>query len=82
MNCAVGDILSQFYDKNGNIVECDLHERLVTTKLNVLKTYSNVIGVAVGESKVDAIHAALLGGYLDVLVTDEDTAQLLAEVKS
>ena len=31
---------------------------------------------------VEAIHAALLGGYLDVLVTDEDTAQLLAEVKS
>ena len=41
-----------------------------------------VIGVAAGESKVEAIHAALLGGYLDVLVTDEDTAQLLAEVKS
>jgi len=82
MNGAVGDILSQFYDKNGNIVECDLHDRLVTTKLDVLKTYSNVIGVAAGEGKVEAIHAALLGGYLDVLVTDEDTAQLLADVKS
>ena len=82
MNGAVGDILSQFFDKKGNIVECDLHDRLITTKLDVLKTYSNVIGVAAGESKVEAIHAALLGGYLDVLVTDEDTAQLLAKVKS
>ena len=82
MNGAVGDILSQFYDKNGNIVECDLHDRLVSTKLEELKTYSNVIGVAAGESKIEAIHAALLGGYLDVLVTDEETAQLLAEIKS
>lgn len=82
MNGAVGDILSQFFDKDGNIIETDLHNRLVTTKLDVLKTYSNVIGVAAGDSKIEAIHAALLGGYLDVLVTDEDTAQLLADIKS
>jgi len=81
MNGAVGDILSQFYDKNGKVINCELHNRLVTTKLDVLKQYNNVIGVAAGESKVNAIHAALIGGYLNVLITDEDTAKRLVDVK-
>ena len=37
----------------------------------------NVIGLAAGAQKVEAIRAALLGGFLDVLVTDEATATLL-----
>src|SRR4030042_4357515 len=81
MNGAVGDILSQFYDKNGKVINCELHNRLITTKLDVLKQYNNVIGVAAGESKVNAIHAALIGGYLNVLITDEDTAKRLVDIK-
>src|SRR3989304_8586068 len=29
MNGAVGDILSQFYDKNGKVINCELHNRLI-----------------------------------------------------
>lgn len=79
MNGAVGDILSQFYDKDGNMIETELHNRLISTKLEVLKNMDNVIGVAGGESKVDAIHAALTGGYFDVLITDEKTAASLTQ---
>lgn len=78
MNGAVGDILSQFFDKDGNVIDFDFHKRLITTHLDTLKTYKNVIGVAGGESKVEAIHASLLGGYLNVLITDENTAEQLA----
>lgn len=77
MSGAVGDILSYFYDKNGNIVDFELHDRLISTKLDILKDMQNVVGVAGGESKVEAIHGALMGGYLDVLITDECTAESL-----
>ena len=36
-----------------------------------------MIGVAAGDSKVEAIHAALKGQYLDVLITDDRTAEKL-----
>ena len=42
-----------------------------------LKKLDNVIGVAAGPSKVNAIRAALRGKYLDILITDEDTARQL-----
>jgi len=36
-----------------------------------------VIGIAAGSDKVTAIRAALRGGYLNALVTDEETAEQL-----
>ena len=44
-----------------------------------MKKLDNVIGVAGGESKENAILAVLQGGYLDVLITDEDTAAHLLD---
>lgn len=82
MNGAVGDILSQFYDKNGNKIECDLHNRLVTTSLDTLKNMNNVVALAGGPDKVESIHAALTAGYIDVLITDEDTAESLVKLKN
>ena len=37
----------------------------------------NVIGLAAGADKIEAIRAVLRGGYLDILITDEPTANLL-----
>ena len=51
----------------------------MSTPLKELQKLENVIGVAGGPMKVDAILAALRGKYLDVLITDEDTAQALLE---
>ena len=78
MQGAVGDVLSHFLDKDGNPVETDIEDRLISTPLATLKELENVIGVAAGSHKVDAIRAVLRGKYLDVLITDEATAlQLL-----
>lgn len=77
MNGAVGDILSQFYDKDGNKINSELHDKLITVKLEKLKEKKNVIGVAGGQSKINSIHAALKGGYIDILITDELTAESL-----
>ncbi len=43
----------------------------------MLKNSENVIGVAGGEEKVPAIDAALKGGFIDTLITDEETAKSL-----
>ncbi|MCD8351578.1 MAG: hypothetical protein LUC93_13300 [Planctomycetaceae bacterium] len=74
---AVGDVLSHFLDARGGLVDTDIEEKLISTPLPTLKSLDNVIGVAAGSAKVEAIRAALLGEYLDVLITDEDTAEAL-----
>ena len=79
MRGAAGDLLSHFIDENGELIETPLEERLISTSLFTLKSLQNVIGVAAGESKVDAIRAALRGQYLDVLITDDHTASCLVE---
>ncbi len=79
MKGAVGDILSHFIDKDGKLVDNSIEDRLIAQSLETLKTFPNVIGVAAGASKVNAISAALRGQYLDVLITDVDTAELLLE---
>lgn len=76
-NGAVGDILSHFIDKNGEPVSTALEARTISTELDAIKQLKNVIGVAAGPGKADAIRAVLRGAYLDVLVTDEDTARVL-----
>ena len=77
MHNAVGDVLCHFLDKNGNLIHTPIEDRLISTSLDQLKQLPNVIGLAAGASKVDAIRAVLRGGYLDILITDESTATLL-----
>ncbi|WP_077612147.1 sugar-binding transcriptional regulator [Clostridium sp. Marseille-P2415] len=79
MQGAVGDILSHFIDKDGNPIHTDIEERLLSTPLSTLRTLPNVIGVAAGNSKLKAIRASLKGGYLNALITDEQTALNLIE---
>jgi DNA-binding transcriptional regulator LsrR (DeoR family) len=74
---AAGDLLSQFYDINGEILNIDFHKQLISTEINVLKSLNNVVAVAGGLEKKDAIIGALKGGYIDVLITDELVAQSL-----
>ena len=76
---AVGDILSHFIDANGQLVDGEIDERMISTSLEDLKSLHNVIGVAGGPGKVEAIRAVLNGRYLDVLITDEHTAAALLE---
>ncbi|MCE5343921.1 MAG: sugar-binding transcriptional regulator [Eubacteriales bacterium] len=82
MQGAVGDLLSHFIDRDGNLIETPLEQRLISTSLDKLKKLQNVIGVAAGDVKVNAIHAALRGGYLDVLVTDDRTASKLLALET
>lgn len=77
MKGAVGDILSHFIDKNGIPIKDDLDNRLIGLSLEKLKQLHNVIGVAGGLRKAEAIRAVLQGKYLDVLITDTTVAEEL-----
>ena len=79
MQNAVGDILSQFFDKDGNKIDIPLHKRLVSVDISELKNRNDVVGVAGGIHKREAIKGALNGNYFDIFITDEDTANYLIE---
>lgn len=77
MQGAVGDLLTHFIDINGNPVSSHIEGRLLSTPLETLRELNHVIGIAGGDSKKEAIRASLNGNYLDILITDEDTAASL-----
>ena len=74
---AVGDVLCHFLGADGQLIPTPIEDRLIATPLDGLKAIPNVVGLAAGAQKVEAIRAVLRGGYLDVLITDEATADLL-----
>lgn len=73
----VGEVCTHFYDKDGKEVEPPFRNRIISI---ALKDYKNIplrVGVAGGVEKVEAIRAALVGGYINALITDAETAKLL-----
>lgn len=79
-NGGVGDILGRFINGAGEIVSPELESRTIGVDLKTLKRIKNSIGVAVGENKASITRAALKGGFMTTLITDEKTAkEVLAE---
>jgi DNA-binding transcriptional regulator LsrR (DeoR family) len=76
---AVGDICGQHFDINGKKVDVDISSRAVAINLEKLKKIPQVIAVAGGEMKGDAILAALRGGFAGILVTDDAAARWVVE---
>lgn len=74
---AVGDIGSRFYDADGKQIKHPLNDLVIGLDLEEFKKIPQVIGIVEGAHKVESIRAALKGGYLDVLVIDDVTADLL-----
>lgn len=72
---AVGVIAGRFIDAHGQPVSGPLDERTIGISLEMLKAIDMSIVVAGGFDKVQAILAALRGGYIDVLVTDAATGR-------
>lgn len=75
----VGDICSRFFDVDGVQVQTSISERTITIPLETIKKTRLRIGVAESKEKLDGILGALNGGYMNVLVTTEETARLLLE---
>ena len=74
---AVGDVLGHFVDAKGAIVETELSARSITFPMADLRR-KTVVAIAGGPGKIAALEAALAGGFLKGLITDEATAMALA----
>ena len=75
----VGDICTNFYDIQGNILNLSLHNKMIGLGLKELKHIPIVIGVACCEAKKKAILGALRGGHINIIVTNKKVAEYLIE---
>jgi DNA-binding transcriptional regulator LsrR (DeoR family) len=74
-----GDICTNFYDIQGNILNLSLHDKMIGLGLKELKYIPIVIGVACCEAKKEAILGALRGGHVNIIVTNKGVAEYLIE---
>ncbi len=72
---AVGDVLGRFFDLQGLPVHSDIDDRVIGLAPDELRGIPTRIAVVAGEAKAAAILGALRGGYANVLIADEATAQ-------
>jgi len=72
---AVGDILATPFDETGAFVDVGFTRRLLTIPFEDLKKVPVVAGIAGGRHKTQALLGALRSGYLNTLITDEDSAR-------
>ena len=66
-------------DANGREVANDLSERVLNLRLPDLMRIPNLIVAAAGAAKADAVLATLRGGIPNVLVVDQETAELVMQ---
>jgi DNA-binding transcriptional regulator LsrR (DeoR family) len=74
---AVGDICLRFFDAEGRHVSSDVDGRVIGVTLDQLRQADRSVGIAGGPRKYEAIRGALLGGLVNVLITDHVTAARL-----
>lgn len=74
---AVGEISGQTFNHLGELVVSDKAQKAVSIDLKYLKDIPCVIGISGGMAKANAIHGALTGQMLDVLVTDHYVAEAI-----
>lgn len=77
---AVGDILGQFFDRDGKPIDHSLNRRAIALPLEALPGIPTVVIVAGGSNKIPAIAGALRARLGCVLISDEETARAAAEL--
>ena len=78
---AVGDIMVEFFDLQGHMLQTDFGPRVMGMRQHELRNAGTVIAVAGGAAKVPAILGALRTGLIHVLVTDDITARRVLELE-
>lgn len=76
---AVGDLMGVMLDAAGKPLDVESNRRTIAVPLESLSAIPHVVGIAGGAQKAGIIEAALKGGYLDELITDESAAEIILE---
>ena len=74
-NGAVGDLLGDYFRKDGQMIASDLKRRLVGLTLNDLRHIPTVIAVVSEKGKSKAILGALRTGIIHILITESENAK-------
>jgi deoxyribonucleoside regulator len=74
---AVGDVLYNFIDPLGNLVEHDVNERVISVNLANLRRATERVLISGGVDKKIAVKAAVATLRPTTLITDEQTARFL-----
>lgn len=74
---ALGDVFTHLFDERGLEVRSSLSDRLIGLNIDDLSRIPLRVLVAGGKEKFACILAALTGKWVDVLITDQTTAQWL-----
>ncbi len=74
---AVADLAGCILASDGSIITADALDRVIAIDPVTLRSVPEVIAVAGGEGKTEAIAAALRSGVINTLVTDSATARAL-----
>lgn len=78
---AVGDICARLYDQDGTYDKIEFNNRVVGVSLDDLRNSSvEVVGVAGGREKAQAILGALRGKLVDILITDDQAAEEILKI--
>lgn len=80
-NGAIGDMAWQIFNREGKLYNCELNRRIIGVTLDELRALPRTIAVAVGLNKAAAILGALRTSAINVLCTDEATAQAIIDLK-
>jgi DNA-binding transcriptional regulator LsrR (DeoR family) len=76
---AVGDVCLRFFDEHGDLVDSEFNDRVLGITPERLRQVPRRIGVAGGPEKTVAVRAALQGGWVNILITDLETAHRLLD---
>ena len=77
---AVGDVCLRYFDAQGKHVKSSLDKRIIGISEESIKIVPRRVAVAGGAKKFKAIKAAVLGGWVNVLITDSKTAEKLSQI--
>jgi DNA-binding transcriptional regulator LsrR (DeoR family) len=76
---AAGDVVRHYFDAAGQVLDWRGEGRMIAVSAAQLRAARQVIGLAVGESKVPSILGAARAGLVKSLITDSRTAESLVE---
>ncbi len=71
---AVGHICGYSYGEEGKMLPLPVNHRIIGIEFENLKKIPERVGIACGSEKADAIKAAMTGGLITTLITDESAA--------
>lgn len=74
-----GEVCTHFFDSEGRKIIPPFRDRIIAIALQDYKNIPVRIGVAGGKEKAKAICGAIKGNYINVLITDRETAEILLE---